>query len=156
MSTGDSQLHAVSTMISTDIYKKYVKKDADEYNMYRIAKFGVLVFGLISVIFALLKPALLSDILTLANAGVGALAPSLIGALYWKRATKEGALASIVIGEIVMVLFTFILKISPLGFGPGLWAMGISLIVFIIVSLCTKPQKHTVDVINDITAFFAK
>ena len=155
MSTGDSQLHAVSTMLSTDVYKKYMKKDADDFSMYKAAKVCVLVLGALSVVFALLRPAMLSDILTLANAGVGALCPSMIGALYWKRSTRAGALWSIIIGEAIMVSFTFILKISPLGFGAGLWAMGVSLIVFVVVSLLTKPLEHTEEVIDSINEFFA-
>ena len=51
MSTGDSQLHAVSTMVSTDIYKKYVNKTADDNKMYKVAKICVLIFGLLSTIF---------------------------------------------------------------------------------------------------------
>ena len=54
-----------------------------------------------------------------------------------------------------MVSFTFILKISPLGFGAGLWAMGVSLIVFVVVSLLTKPLEHTEEVIDSINEFFA-
>ncbi|MCI2057882.1 MAG: sodium:solute symporter family protein [Oscillibacter sp.] len=155
MSTGDSQLHAVSTMVSTDIYKKYLKKDASEYSMYRVAKIFVLVFGVISVIFALVNPAMLSDILTLANGGVGCLVPSIIGALYWKRSSKAAAISSVLIGEAVMVLFTFILKIAPLGFSAGLWSMAIAAAVFLAVSLCTQPCKHTGEVIDSINEFFA-
>lgn len=70
MSTGDSQLHAVSTMVSTDIYKTYINKSADDYSQYRIAKLATLVFGFCSVIVALMRPGLISDILALANGGV--------------------------------------------------------------------------------------
>lgn len=154
MSTGDSQLHAVSTMISTDVYKKYIKKDADEHSLYRVAKIWVLIFGVVSVIFALLKPGMLSDVLNLANAGVGCLVPAIIGALYWKRSTPAGAIASIVAGEAVMILLTFVLKSAPLGFSAGLWSMVVAAVVFLAVSLCTKPRTHTAAVIDSINEFF--
>lgn len=154
MSTGDSQLHAVSTMISTDVYKKYIKKDADEHSLYRVAKIWVLIFGVVSVIFALLKPGMLSDVLNLANAGVGCLVPAIIGALYWKRSTPAGAIASIVAGEAVMILLTFVLKSAPLGFSAGLWSMVVAAVVFLAVSLCTKPRAHTAEVIDSINEFF--
>lgn len=154
MSTGDSQLHAVSTMISTDVYKKYIKKDADEHSLYRVAKIWVLIFGVVSVIFALLKPGMLSDVLNLANAGVGCLVPAIIGALYWKRSTPAGAIASIVAGEAVMILLTFVLKSAPLGFSAGLWSMVVAAVVFLAVSLCTKPRTHTAEVIDSINEFF--
>lgn len=154
MSTGDSQLHAVSTMISTDVYKKYIKKDADEHSLYRVAKIWVLIFGVVSVIFALLKPGMLSDVLNLANAGVGCLVPAIIGALYWKRSTPAGAITSIVAGEAVMILLTFVLKSAPLGFSAGLWSMVVAAVVFMAVSLCTKPRTHTAEVIDSINEFF--
>lgn len=45
MSTGDSQLHATSTMVATDIYKKFVNKKANENTLYNVAKIGVLIIG---------------------------------------------------------------------------------------------------------------
>ena len=155
MSTGDSQLHAVSTMVSTDIYKKYVNKTADDNKMYKVAKICVLIFGLLSVIFALVNPGMLGDILNLANAGVGCLVPSIISALYWKKATPAAAVSSTVVGEIIVILFTYILKISPLGFSAGFWSMMISALIFIAVSLCTKPVEHTGEVIDAINEFYA-
>ena len=155
MSTGDSQLHAVSTMVSTDIYKKYINKDADEGKMYRMAKVFVLIFGVASVIFALAKPGMLSDILNLANAGVGCLVPSMIGAMYWKRSTPAAAVSSAVIGEAIVVLFTYVLKIHPLGFSAGLWSMAVAAVVFVCVSLCTKPAEHTAQIIDEINEFYA-
>ena len=154
MSTGDSQLHAASTMISTDVYKKYINQNADETKMYAVAKIGVLVFGLISVIFALLKPSALSDLLNLANSGVGVLVPTIIGGMYWKKATKQAAVSSILIGEVLMVLLTFVLKVSPLGFSAGLWSMAISLVVFVVVSLCTTADAYTGEIIDAINDFF--
>lgn len=154
MSTGDSQLHAVSTMVSTDIYKKYVNKGASDEKLYQIAKIFVLIFGICSVIFALVNPGMLGDILNLANAGVGCLVPSIIGALYWKKATPAAAVASVVIGEMIVVLFTYVLKISPLGFSAGLWSMAIAALVFVVTSFCTKSIPHTAEVINSINDFF--
>ena len=54
-----------------------------------------------------------------------------------------------------MVLFTFILKVSPLGFGAGLWSMFVSLVVFVTVSLLTKPSEHVSEVVDSINKYFA-
>ena len=156
MSTGDSQLHAASTMVSTDIYKRYIKKDADEKSMYNAARIGVLAMGVISVIFALTKPGALSDLLNLANSGVGVLVPTIIGGMYWKRATKAGAIASTIVGEALMVYFTFIHKMSPFGFSAGFCAMVVALVVYIVVCLATKPQKHVGEVVDSINECLAK
>ncbi|NLY66393.1 MAG: sodium:solute symporter family protein [Tissierellia bacterium] len=153
MSTGDSQLHAVATMISTDVYKEYIKKDASDNEQYRVAKVAILVLGVISIIIALLRPGLLGDILALSNGGVAALVPAVIGALYWKKATKEGALWSIILGEVAMLLTTFVIK-SPLGFLPGFWGMIVAFVVYIVVCSVTKPAERTAEIINSINDFF--
>ncbi|WP_417149984.1 sodium:solute symporter family protein, partial [Parasutterella excrementihominis] len=156
MSTGDSQLHATSTMVATDIYKKFVDKKANENTLYNVAKIGVLIIGLASVVFALTRPTALADLLVLSNGGVAVLVPAVIGGLYWKKATREGAIASIVIGEICMVSMTFIFKVSPFGFSGALCSMLISLIIFVSVSFITKPQAHTSEVISSINSYFAE
>ncbi len=156
MSTGDSQLHATSTMVATDIYKKYINKKADEKSMYNVAKIGVLIIGLCSVIFALTRPTALADLLVLSNGGVAVLVPSVIGGLYWKKATREAAVSSIVIGEICMIAMTFVFKVSPLGLSGAFWSMMISLAIFIGVSLVTKPQSHTGVIVDSINGFFAE
>ncbi|NCB30171.1 MAG: sodium:solute symporter family protein [Clostridia bacterium] len=154
MSTGDSQLHAVSTMVSTDVYKTYINKNASEYKQYQVAKLGTLIFGLLSVIVALMKPGLLGNILALANGGVAALAPAMLGGIYWKKSTPKAALSSILIGEAVMLFTTFIVK-NPLGLMAGLWGLLAALVVFVAVSLCTKPVGTTVEIIDSINNFFA-
>ena len=156
MSTGDSQLHATSTMVATDVYKKYINRNAGENAMYNVAKIGVLIIGLASVVFALTRPTALADLLVLSNGGVAVLVPSVIGGLYWKRATREGALASIIIGEICMVSMTFIFKMAPLGISGALWSMLLSLVIFTVVSLMTKPQAHTSEVVDSLNDFFAE
>jgi len=153
MSTGDSQLHAVSTMISTDVYKTYIKKDASEYMQYQVAKIATLVFGLLSVIVALMKPGLLSNILALANGGVAALAPAMLGGVYWKKSTPQAAMSSIIIGEAVMLFTTFIAK-NPLGIMAGVWGLIVAFIVFVAVSLNTKPVQKTIDIVDSINEFF--
>lgn len=154
MSTGESQLHAVSTMISTDVYKPYINKNASDYQQYKVAKMAILFFGLLSVIVALSRPGILANILALSNGGVAALAPAMLGGVFWKKSTKEAALSSILIGETIMVITTFFIK-SPLGIMGGLWGLIAAFIIFVVVSSCTKAQKNTVEIVTSVSEFFA-
>jgi SSS family solute:Na+ symporter len=153
MSTGDSQLHAISTLVSTDIYKKYINKNADAHHLYGVAKFLVVVFGIISIIIALQKPGLLGNILAVSNGGVAVLAPAMVGGLYWKRATKYGALWSIILGETALIITTFIIP-SPLKIMPGLWGLMVAFIAYFLISLATVPDEKTVKIIDSINEFF--
>ena len=154
MSTGESQLHAVSTMISTDVYKPYINKNASDYQQYKVAKMAILFFGLLSVIVALSRPGILANILALSNGGVAALAPAMLGGVFWKKSTKEAALSSILIGETIMVITTFFIK-SPLGIMGGLWGLIAAFIIFVVVSSCTKAQKNTVEIVTSVSEFFS-
>lgn len=153
MSTADSQLHATGSMISTDFYKQYVNNEANENKQYQIAKVAILVLGIISVFVALARPGLLGDILAIANGGVAALLPAAIGAIYWKKATKEGAFWSIVLGEATMLLTTFVFK-NPLGFLSGFWGLMVALLVYFIVCFKTIPNSRTAEIIESINNFF--
>ncbi|MDO5016023.1 MAG: sodium:solute symporter family protein [Eubacteriales bacterium] len=153
MSTGDSQLHAVGSMLATDVYKKYVNKDASEQKQYHVAKVCILILGVISVIVALIKPGLLGNILALSNGGVASLAPAVLGGIYYKKASKEAAIASIITGEVAMLLTTFVIP-SPLGLMPGLWGLIVSIIVYFATSRFTNPSERAVELISEINDFF--
>jgi SSS family solute:Na+ symporter len=63
-----------------------------------------------------------------------------IGGVVWKSATREGALASLVIGSAI-ALWGILTKANILGAPVEIYAALISLIIFIVVSLATQSQK---------------
>ncbi len=153
MSTGDSQLHAASTLITTDIYKKHINKDATDKQLYKVARSLVIILGLLSVIIALGRPGLLGNILSVANGGVAVLAPTVVGGIYWKKSTSEGAFWSIILGEVVIILTTYFLKL-PGNLDPGLWGLIVSLVIFVVVSLATDSAETTRKNIDELNQFF--
>lgn len=69
----------------------------------------------------------------------------LIGALYWKRATKQGAIVSMIGSELFLVLLWLkFIKIPISGIHNGVWAMILGVILFVVVSLLTKPVDEKV------------
>jgi len=59
-----------------------------------------------------------------------------IGGVLWKKATREGALASLIIGSIV-ALWGILTKADILGAPAEIYAALISLLIFVVVSLAT-------------------
>lgn len=153
MTTGDSQLHAVGSMISTDIYKVYINKEADDYKQYKVAKIAILVLGIISIIIALMRPGMLGDLLAISNGGVAALAPTVIGALFWKKSSKKAALFSIITGEAIMLLFTFFIS-PPFGFMAGFWGLVVATILFITISILDSERSKAVEIVTELDDFF--
>ena len=79
------------------------------------------------------------------------LTPSLLAAFLWKRATKEGAVASIMTGASITIIWTYFLpnwsgfnNLNPLLQELTYPAAGLSIIVLIIVSLFTPAPKKEV------------
>lgn len=141
MSTADSQIHAVSSTLAVDVYEKYVNVERDPAKTRRLTHGIHVVVALAAYYFAVSSPALLISILTVALSGVGLLGPAVIGALYWRRSTAPGAIASM-LGGLATLVFTSFVWTDPFGIGvlPGMWGLIAATLLFVVVSVATKPR----------------
>ncbi len=92
----DSQILALSTMFTEDVFAYYGgKKRFGERAQVMIGRAFVVVLTGVAYVIALGVPASIFGLaIQYAFTGYAALAPLLIGALYWRGSTKWGALAS--------------------------------------------------------------
>ena len=155
MSTADSQAHAVSATLATDFYKKYINKDASSRQMTNFTRWMIVVLSLISLYIALTSPQMLVGLLAISTGGIAQLAPAFIGSLYWRGATRAGALTSIIVGILVVVLTEFF-WVNPFGLGvlPGFWGLVVGTILFFEVSSFT--EKVDEKIIEDTQVFARK
>ncbi len=136
MSTADSQLLSLSTMLSHDL--PYKKKHISEINL---GKLLVIILTFFAIVFVVAgydpKVGIMGTLVDTTFSGLAVLCPTTIAVLYWKKVTKYGSIASIIIGEISVFLFQY--KFLPsFGFLPAIWAVLISIIMLIFVSYLTK------------------
>jgi Na+/proline symporter len=78
--------------------------------------------------------------------GLSVLAPAVLGGLYWKRASKSGAFASIVAGEGMVIAYYFGLIRTP-GVFPVIPVLAVTGGVFIVLSLlipCSNERTELV------------
>jgi len=97
--------------------------------------------GLISLIVAYRPPALILVVTAFAWAVIASacLWPVVLG-VYWRRGTRAGATSSMVIGTAVALIWMVVGKPFGIhGFIPG---VTVSLVVFVVVSLLTKPPDE--------------
>ena len=143
MSTKDAQLHAVSALITRDWYEGLlVGEPVDEGRKTRIAQVLVAALALISYVIAIQDLGLIVLITLLAFDGLAQILPVLLGALYWERASSEGALAGLAAGIAVTAALTFELVSLPdafPGFVPGFYGLVVNAVLFVGVSLATDP-----------------
>ena len=145
MSTMDSQLLSVTTMITRDFLSRTQVADRSEKQMVRISRWLVIGLTVAAFILAYFNPLGIIRIVEFAFAGFACLMPATLGALYWRRCTKQAAAASILVSEFLLLALTFGWLPQHLAFGflPGLPAIAAGLITLVVVTYLTSaPQDE--------------
>lgn len=120
MSTADSQLLVASSAFTSDIYKPLIRKNASQKETLWVGRIVVIVIAVIAFIIAAL-PGLggIMDLVSYAWAGFGAaFGPAIVLSLYWKKFTYHGAIAGMITGGVVVILW-----IAFSGFGTSLYEL---------------------------------
>ncbi|MBU5626566.1 sodium:solute symporter family protein [Oscillibacter sp. MSJ-2] len=145
MSSTDSQLHSASSIFTIDLYKGMKPEVSDKQALFA-GKAFIVVISAAALLLSQYTSALITTIVTIALGGCLQVLPSLIGALYWKGASRQGALSGLVVGVIVVALTQYVPAIqTPLGLSSGFWGLACNLIVFFAVSRCTqKPSDASI------------
>lgn len=139
MSTADSLLTAATSHIVNDFWINTFKLDekSDEERLLKISRNFTFIIGIIALIIALISPGIIDALIysyTMYSAGVFI---PVIGGVLWDGATRQGALASLIIGSVV-ALWGILSDISIFGAPIEIFAAFVSLIIFILVSLATR------------------
>ena len=145
MSTANSQIHAMSAGYTMDFHKTYINKNMSEKNLVWVGRWAILIFSAIAYVMTLFVPGLLVTVGLVALAGTAQVIVPTMGALFWKRSTVAGAIASTLTGIGLLTLFTFGVLTPPGPFvsgGAGLFALMVNIVVFFAVSLMTKPRPE--------------
>jgi solute:Na+ symporter, SSS family len=143
MSTVDSAVLAISSILTVDLYRKPFNPKMDPGKEATVGRVISVVLIAIMAILAFYPPTLLfNSLIDVAYPGLLALAPAAIIGMYWKKASAAAAISSIVIGSGFAVYSLYFLR-NPLGYYSGAWVLLVSLVVFVVVSLAA-PSKADV------------
>ena len=150
MSTADSQLLASASAFASDVYKPVFRKGkASDKEMLWAGRFVVLAISVIAVLIASNPNS--GTIMGLVENAWGlfgaAFGPAIMLSLFWKRFNFEGAIAGIVTGAVVDVLW--LLCLSSTGIYEIIPGTIAGLIAAIIVSRCTKAPSEEVEKLFD-------
>ena len=156
MSCTDTFSTSGASCISRDIYQRYIKPDATMKEMMLINRGSVLFIILAATAGSFVIPNIIDAIHIATFIASSSYFFPLMGGLYWKRATKEGAFAGMVVGFIVQVALVvldliktpplapnYLESIHPILMSHGvIVGMSLSAIAFFGVSLMTKPSSR--------------
>jgi SSS family solute:Na+ symporter len=114
------KVNSISTIYTLDIHKKYFQKDAGEKQQVYIGRFAVFAAMVVAVIFTW------SDVLGIGGVGgftyiqkyTGFISPGVFAmfilGMFWKRTTGAAAIAGLITGFVLSVLFN---EFAPAIFG---------------------------------------
>ena len=148
MSTADSQLLMCSSSVSQDIYKGLVKKDADDKSVLRLGRVVTAVVALLAIAIAWNPDSSVMKLVSDAWAGLGAaFGPLVVMSLFWKRTNLYGAVAGIVSGAAMVIVWDYLPLIhgETIGAVTGLYSLAVgfivSLLCIMVTSLITKAPE---------------
>jgi SSS family solute:Na+ symporter len=146
MSTADSQLLTASSLVTRDLVVTLFRRQLSPHQEELLGRWVVLGIGLASFAIALNPPGLIVEIATWSFQGNAMLFPVLIAGLYWKRATRAGAVAGALVSSGLTLgwLAGLLPKAWTGGWLPVIPAVVIGSGVLIGVSLLTQPPKEQV------------
>ncbi len=147
ISSSDSYLLIAASAFSKNIFEGIIKKEADDKTVMHVSRTVLLLISLIGIIIAWNQNSVIFKLVSFAWAGFGAtFGPIMLFSLFWKRTTREGAIAGMLAGG--AMVFIWKLGISQLG---GLFAIYellpafiVSSAAIIIVSLVTKEPSQQI------------
>lgn len=143
MSSADSDLLGAGSIFANDIYKKYINPKAGDKKLLRVAQITMVGVGILSMAFALFNTGSIISVLMFSftlRAG-GAFIPYIVGH-YWKKASPTGALASIILGSLTVILVQQNI-ISFFNLDPIIPGLIISFIAFFGFSYLRPPKEET-------------
>jgi sodium/proline symporter len=106
MSTVDSQLLVCSSAIAEDFYRQILRKEAGQKELVWIGRISVLVLALVAASMAANPESKVLDLVAYAWGGFGAaFGPIIILSLFWKRLTRNGTLAGMVLGALTVIVW---------------------------------------------------
>ncbi len=106
MSTIDSQLLVSSSALSEDFYRKAIRKEASEKEIVLVGRGCVVIISIIALIMAMDRENTILGIVSYAWGGFGAaFGPLILFALFSRKTTWQSALAGMVTGTVVLILW---------------------------------------------------
>ncbi|HHU94351.1 MAG TPA: sodium/proline symporter PutP [Alcaligenaceae bacterium] len=147
MSTLSAQLLVCSSSLTQDIYKTFLRREAGDKELVWFGRSMVLAVALIAIALAWNPESRVLSMVSYAWAGFGAaFGPVVIMSLLWRRMTRNGALAGMVVGAAVVLLWNHYAWWGLYEIIPGFVLASLSIYV---VSLLDKAPDTRITAVFD-------
>ena len=108
MSTISSQLLVTSSSLTEDFYKTFLHRDATDKRQVLVGRICVFIVALLAIYLAYDPNSSILSLVSNAWAGFGAaFGPVVIASLYWKKMTRNAALAGMITGAVTVLFWIY-------------------------------------------------
>ncbi|MCG8506089.1 MAG: sodium/proline symporter [Sphingomonadales bacterium] len=142
MSTVSSLLNLASSAVVSDLYHKFFSPSADSRAVARLGVWVTAVLGVLGCVIALNQQGLIFNFVLFAWAGLGAaFGPVILCVLRWPRTTWQGALAGMIGGFGITVVWISVFKTRFYDLYEMIPGFIGGLLITVVVSLLTAPRE---------------
>jgi sodium/proline symporter len=109
ISTMDSQILVCASVISEDLWKRFLHKSASSRQIVVVSRIAVVLVSLIALFLAFNRSATISSVVFYAWSGLGsAFGPLILMSLYSTSANRYGAIAGIFTGGLLVIAWPYL------------------------------------------------
>jgi sodium/proline symporter len=149
MSTVDSQLLVSSSALANDFYKSLFRRNASKKEEMIVGRIAVLGIAIIAILLGYDPESKVLELVSYAWAGFGAaFGPVIILSLFWKRMTRNGALAGIIVGSVTVIVWSSLKGglFDLYELAPGFLFSSLAIIIFSLID--KAPSKEIQEEFN--------
>lgn len=153
MSTSDSILMQAGSILSRDIYQRFLKPNATNRQMLVASRLIILLIGVVGYILALVEPPAIFSLVVFAYGVLGnSFLVPYVAAVYWPAANKVGAVAAMIGGAATNVAWEVLGLAGPTAVHPFLAGLVASFLCMIIFNrFGQSPSAEIVNMVHNLS-----
>ncbi len=141
LSSADAALFMLSTSLSEDLYRRFVKPGASDGEVLRVARLGAVAGGVVGTLIAIVLGSVIASLTIFYSLLTVSLFVPIIGGLFWRRPGRVAGLAALVAGVGGYLVGHYALGLA----GRALWSpttMGLtaSATAFVVATLVARAR----------------
>ncbi|ORU00467.1 Proline/sodium symporter PutP or Propionate/sodium symporter [Anaerovibrio sp. JC8] len=149
MSTASAQLLVAASAFSQDFYRSVFRREAGQSELIWVSRTAVLVISAMAIGLAMNPNNFILDMVSYAWAGFGAaFGPALIMSLFWRRATRNGVLAGIIVGGLTVLIWKQLALFGLYEIIPGfIFSL---LAIYIVSKMDKEPSREITEMFDSV------
>jgi len=151
MSTLSCQLLVCSSALTGDIYRVFLRRNASSRELVNVGRLMVLAVSLVAIWIASDPDSRVLKMVSYAWAGFGAaFGPVILISLFWRRMTRNGALAGMLVGAVTVIVWKQGGYFGLYEIVPGFCLGALAIVVFSLLGKTpTASMKTTFEKVED-------